>query len=50
MTNLISITTSKASSCDVKEDTTYGGCVDVQIGPFIFAFWVTSLPFWRRGR
>jgi hypothetical protein len=48
MKDILTITTSKASSCDRDEDTTYGACVDVQVGPFVFAFWVTSRPFWRR--
>lgn len=50
MTDLLAVNASKASSCDRDERTTYGYCIDVQIGPLVFAFWVTVRPFWRRGR
>lgn len=48
MVDLLSVNGSGASSCDRQERTTYGYCIDIQIGPFVFAFWVTSRPFWRR--
>ena len=48
MVDLLAINASRASSCDRDERTTYGYVIEVQIGPLVFAFWVTSRPFWRR--
>ena len=47
MTDWLCITTSRASSCDRNERTTHGFCVDLQLGPLIFAFWLTLRPFWK---
>ena len=48
MTDIVSLQVGKASSIDRDEDTTRGFIVTLQLGPLVFEFWATSLPFWEK--
>jgi len=48
MADVLSVQVSRASSIDRDEDTTRGFIVTLQLGPLVFEFWATSLPFWEK--